>query len=53
MAGTRGVISVTGVNVVPIVVCVIVVPGRRGMTDAATVFLEIDISRARRQMLCR
>ena len=46
VAGSTGVICVTSVNVVRSVVCVIVVPGGRGMTDAATVFLEIDFSRA-------
>ena len=47
------VIGVTGVNVVTSAVFVIVVPGGRVMTDVTNVFLNVDISRARRHMLSR
>ena len=53
MACSTGVICVTGVNVIASAVFVTVVPGGRAMTDVTTVFLEVDISRARSQMLSR
>ena len=53
VACSTGVIGVTGVNVVTSAVFVTVVPGGRAMTEVTTVFLDVDISRARRQMLNR